>query len=51
MQGNSLLESYKGGGLDVTSKKLKTGKDTKKLVVFSRWVSRKLMFRRPFRIW
>lgn len=30
MQGNSLLESYKGVDLDVTSKKLKTGKDTKK---------------------
>ena len=30
MQGNSLLESYKGMDLDVTSKKLKTGKDTKK---------------------
>lgn len=30
MQGNSLLESYKGVNLDVTSKKLKTGKDTKK---------------------
>lgn len=30
MQGNSLLESYKGADLDVTSKKLKTGKDTKK---------------------
>ena len=30
MQGNSLLESYKGIDLDVTSKKLKTGKDTKK---------------------
>lgn len=30
MQGNSLLESYKGVDLDVSSKKLKTGKDTKK---------------------
>ena len=30
MQGNSLLESYKGVDLDVTSKELKTGKDTKK---------------------
>lgn len=30
MQGNSLQESYKGVDLDVTSKKLKTGKDTKK---------------------
>lgn len=30
MQGNSLLESYKGVDLDVTSKKLKTGKDTMK---------------------
>ena len=30
MQGNSLLESYKGVDLDVTSKKLKTGKDSKK---------------------
>lgn len=30
MQGNSLLESYKGVDLDVTSKKPKTGKDTKK---------------------
>lgn len=30
MQGNSLLESYKGVDLDVTSKKLKTGKDIKK---------------------
>ena len=30
MQGNSLLESYKGVDLDVTSKKLKTGKDTRK---------------------
>lgn len=30
MQGNSLLESYKGVDLDVTSKKLKTGKNTKK---------------------
>lgn len=30
MQGNSLLESYKGVDLDVISKKLKTGKDTKK---------------------
>lgn len=30
MQGNSLLESYKEVDLDVTSKKLKTGKDTKK---------------------
>lgn len=30
MQGNSLLESYKGVDLDITSKKLKTGKDTKK---------------------
>ena len=30
MQGNSLLESYKGMDLDVTSKKPKTGKDTKK---------------------
>ena len=30
MQGNSLLESYKGVDLDVTSKKLKTGRDTKK---------------------
>lgn len=30
MQGNSLLESYKGVDLDVTSTKLKTGKDTKK---------------------
>lgn len=30
MQGNSLLESYKGVDLDVTSKKLKTGKDAKK---------------------
>ena len=30
MQGNSLLESYKGVDLDVTSKKLKTSKDTKK---------------------
>lgn len=30
MQGNSLLESYRGVDLDVTSKKLKTGKDTKK---------------------
>ncbi len=30
MQGNSLLEGYKGVDLDVTSKKLKTGKDTKK---------------------
>lgn len=30
MQGNSLLESYKGVDLDVTFKKLKTGKDTKK---------------------
>ena len=30
MQGNSLLESYKGVDLNVTSKTLKTGKDTKK---------------------
>ena len=30
MQGNSLLESYKGVDLNVTSKKLKTGKDSKK---------------------
>lgn len=30
MQGNSLLENYKGVDLDVTSKELKTGKDTKK---------------------
>ena len=30
MQGNSLLESYKGVDLNITSKKIKTGKDTKK---------------------
>lgn len=30
MQGNSLLESYKGVDLNMTSRKIKTGKDTKK---------------------